>query len=391
MRAAAVIARKDLRQRLRDRSAIVLGLVAPIGIAALMSAAFGGTQSFHFTLGVVDADHVPVAQGLVQTLESAQLRSIITTRSYADEPQAAAAVRAGTVGAALVVPSGFSAAATSGHPRPLLSVTSVNDQISGGITSAVASSFVAQLNADRLSVSLALASGAPSSRRAQLESLAGHLTVPLQVVERPLGARPLNPISYYSPGMAIFFLLFTVGFTSRGFFADRQEGMIERMRAAGVAPAEIVAGKALSVLVYGVASLGAIGVVTSVLFGAHWGNPAAAALLGFVLVVAVVCITALVIGLSRTPRQAEGISSIVTFGLALLGGNFIFLSTAPAAMRRLALFTPNGWAMRGFTDMATIGGGVRTVWVPVLAILAFSALAAALAATLARRTLEAQR
>ena len=391
MRAAVVIARKDLRQRLRDRSAIVLGLVAPIGIAALMSAAFGGTQSFHFTMGVVDADHGPVARGLVQTLDSPALRSIVTTRPYADEAQAAAAVRAGTVGAALVVPAGFSDAVASGHPRPLVTVTSVNDQISGGITSAVASSFVAQLNADRLSVAVALASGDPSSRRAQLTSLAGHLTIPLQVVARPLGARPLSPISYYSPGMAIFFLLFTIGFTARGFFADRQEGMIERMRAAGVAPAEIVAGKALSVLVYGVASLGAIGVVTSVAFHAHWGNPAAAALLGLVLVVAVVCITALVIGLARTPRQAEGISSMVTFGLALLGGNFIFLSTAPAFMRRLALFTPNGWAMRGFTDMATVGGGMGAVWVPVLAILAFSAVTGAVAATLAPRTLEAQR
>ena len=37
MRAAFVIARKDLRQRFRDRSAIVIGVVAPVVIAALMS------------------------------------------------------------------------------------------------------------------------------------------------------------------------------------------------------------------------------------------------------------------------------------------------------------------------------------------------------------------
>ena len=35
MPAALIIAGKDLRQRLRDRSAIVLGLIAPLLIAAL--------------------------------------------------------------------------------------------------------------------------------------------------------------------------------------------------------------------------------------------------------------------------------------------------------------------------------------------------------------------
>lgn len=48
MRAAFVIARKDLRQRFRDRSAIVLGVVAPVVIAALMSLAFHGVQNFNF-------------------------------------------------------------------------------------------------------------------------------------------------------------------------------------------------------------------------------------------------------------------------------------------------------------------------------------------------------
>ena len=268
-------------------------------------------------------------------------------------------------------------------------MTSVNDPVSGSITAAIASSFVAQLNADRLSVADALAAGAPATQRAQLESMASHLQIPLQTVQRPLGARQLKPISYYSPGMAIFFLLFTVGFTARGFFADRSEGMIERMRAAPVRPVEILLGKALSVLVYGVMSLGAIGVVTTMAFGADWGSPLAAAVLGLALVVAVVSLTALVIGVSRTQRQAEGFSSIIVFGLALLGGNFIFLSTAPPALRRLALLTPNGWAIRGFTDLATIGGGPGTVVLPVLAILGFSVVAGAIALVLAPRALEA--
>lgn len=141
----------------------------------------------------------------------------------------------------------------------------------------------------------------------------------------------------------------------------------------------------MSVLVYGVVSLGTIGVITSAAFGADWGAPLPAALVGLALVISVICLTALVIGIARTQRQAEGVASIIVFGLALLGGNFFLISGAPSAIQHLALLTPNGWAIRGFTDLATIGGGVGTVVQPVLAILAFSAIVGALAVSLARR------
>ena len=70
MPAPLLIAGKDLRQRVRDRSAIVIGLVAPLVIAALMSVAFKGADTFHYTLGVVDADHGPVATALEQSCTS---------------------------------------------------------------------------------------------------------------------------------------------------------------------------------------------------------------------------------------------------------------------------------------------------------------------------------
>lgn len=385
MRAAFVIAGKDLRQRLRDRSAIVIGLVAPIAIAALMSLAFRGAETFHYTLGVVDDDHGPLATALVGVLHEPGLRQVVTTQSLPSAAAARSAVRDKTVGAALVVPAGFSAAAAAGHPAALTVVTGADNATAGSVTASIASSFVAQLNADRLSVATALAAGAPGSEAARLQSLSSTLRIPLTTVDRSVGATPLKAVSYYSPGMAIFFLLFMISFTSRSYFVDRSQGMIERIRAAPVRPYEIVLGKALSVFVYGIVSLGIIALVTTAAFGADWGNPLAAGALCVALVVAVVALTTLVMGVARTQRQAEGISAVLVFGLALLGGNFVFLSAAPPIMRNLALGTPNGWALRGFTDLATLGGGLRTVAVPIVAILAFSAVAGGLSALLATK------
>jgi ABC-2 type transport system permease protein len=387
MAAPFVIAGNDLRQRVRDRSAIVLGVIAPLVIAALMSFAFRGTETFHYTLGVVDADRGPVAAALTQVLEDPGLRRFVSVKHLPSAAAAATAIRAKTIQAGLAIPAGFSAASTGSHPIDLQVLTSVDNSVAGTITSSIAASFAAQLNADRLSVATAGAAGIPADQAARLEAASATLRIPEQAVQRSIGAHQLKAVSYYSPAMAIFFLLFTVSFTARSFFVDRANGMIERMLAAPVRPYEILAGKALSVFVFGIVSLTIIAVVTSAAFGANWGNPLAAAALCLAMVISVVCVTALVIGVARTQRQAEGFASIAVFGLALLGGNFIFLSTSPPIMRHLALLTPNGWALRGFTDLATKGGGLGTVMAPVGAILVFSLVVGAIAVLLARRAL----
>lgn len=385
MFAPLVIARKDLRQRIRDRSALAIGLIAPVAIAAVMSLAFRGAETFHYSLGVVDDDHGAVASGLVQSLRQPALQRFVSVRMLPDLARAASDVKNKKVAAALVIPTGFSSAAAGSAPANVQVLSSVNNTIAASVTQSIASSFVAQINADRLSVATAIGSGASPSRADELAAAASKLQMPEQAVQRPLGAHPIKAISYFAPAMAIFFLFFTISFTARSFFVDRGQGMIERMRAAPIRPLEILLGKALSVFVFGVVSLTMIAVVTSLLFGADWGDPLAAGAICVAMVISVVCLTALVIGLARTQRQADGIASAVVFVLALLGGNFVFISAAPSVLRRLSLFTPNGWALRALTDLSTTGGGLGAVAVPLLAILGFSAVVASAASLLARR------
>jgi ABC-2 type transport system permease protein len=382
---ALLIAAKDIRQRLRDRSAVVVGLVAPLVVALVMSLAFGGAENFHYTLALSDADQGPVTTAMVSALEAPSLRSFVTVRRYPTAGAAAAAVRDRKAEAGLVVPAGFSAAATGARPLALTTLTSVNQSAAAQVTSSIVASFVAQLNADRLSVETATASGSPVPV-ATLTALAAHLAVPLRTVARPVGAHQLKVISYYAPSMSLFFVFFLVSYTARSFFIDRDEGMVERMRAAPVRPIDILAGKSLSVLVFGLASLLVIAGVTTAAFGADWGSPLAVVVVCAALVLSVMAVTAFVMVAARTKRQAEGISNAVVFGLALLGGNFVFLSQAPSVMQRIALLTPNGWALRAFTDLSTSGGGIGTAAVPVLCIVAFTAVVAAAVAVLARRS-----
>ena len=103
MSAVLAIAVKDLRQRLRDRSAIVLGFVAPLAVAWLISMAFGSTRSFHANVAVVDLDRGPVAAGFTSFVKSPDLAKLLTVKSAATPLLAILAFALGTGGVAFTL------------------------------------------------------------------------------------------------------------------------------------------------------------------------------------------------------------------------------------------------------------------------------------------------
>jgi ABC-2 type transport system permease protein len=163
-------------------------------------------------------------------------------------------------------------------------------------------------------------------------------------VTQPAGTQTLTGTSYYAPAMGIFFMFYAIGCGARSFFLERTGGTLERLAAAPTGPGAILAGKSLATFVYGVASLGTVAIVTSLAFDAHRGPLLVVLALIGALSLTMVGLTALVITVARTERQGDGFASLLTFGLVLLGGNFVFIGGAPPLVRTLALLPPNGWA-----------------------------------------------
>src|SRR5665647_2149518 len=384
MSVVLAIALKDLRQRLRDRSALVLGFIAPVAVAALISVAFGSAGSFHANMAIVDLDRGPVATGFTSFIKGPDLANLLTVKPVTSEADARAKVAKGDLSAAFVIPQGFSEAVTSGQSRPITVLASVDSSIAEQVARSLAESFTAQIEAVQLSVESAVRAGAPVASVGTLAAQASAVRLPEQTVTQPAGTQALTGTSYYAPAMGIFFMFFAIGFGARGFFLERTGGTLERLTAAPIGPGTILAGKSLATFVYGVASLGTVAVVTSLVFGASWGPPLVVLALILAMALTMVGLTALVITVARTERQSEGFASMLTFGLVLLGGNFVFVGGAPQLVRTLALLTPNGWALRAFTDLA--GGAAWTAAVvPLMAILAFALGTGVIAFLLRRR------
>ena len=153
----------------------------------------------------------------------------------------------------------------------------------------------------------------------------------------------------------------------------------------------ILAGKAASVVVIAVVTIGVIWAVTSLALGADWGDPPGVTLLIVAVSLAIAGLSGLVAAIARSETGADTLATFVAFGFALIGGNFIPPGELPEALRRLSLATPNGWAIQGFAELSVGGGTTADVLPHVLVLLAWAAVAGAIAAVLLPRRIGARR
>jgi ABC-2 type transport system permease protein len=132
-----------------------------------------------------------------------------------------------------------------------------------------------------------------------------------------------------------------------------------------------------------------IWVATSVGLGADWGDPVGVVLLIVAAALAVAGIAGAIAALARTEQSADSLATMVAFLFALVGGAFIPPGDMPAALQRLSLLTPTGWALRGFAELSAANGDVADIAPHVLALLAWGLGAGLVAARLLPRRLGA--
>ena len=381
--AAFSIAAKDLRQRLRDRSAPLIAFVVPMGLAAVLSLVLGGTDDeVTFDYAVLDQDRGRVAQAftgeVVDQVERAGFAAFGTVESV-DEGRRQASD--GTVHAVFVIPPGFSEAVAAGQAATIEIIGHVDSPIATQVAGAIARGFAAEVNATRVAVATVVAATGESldpERAAELAQRAARVLGPIGLEDVSASRRQLDASTYFSVGMAVFFLFFTVQFGVLSLLEERQEGTLNRLMAAPISRRSVLAGKLLTSVLFGLISMAVLVAFTTLLLGADWGNPLGVAVLVVAGVLAATGVTAVVATLARGPEQAGNWAAIVSTILGLLGGAFFPVAQAGGLIGKLTLVTPHAWFIRGMSDLRG-GGGVGAVMPATLAILAFAAVFGAIA------------
>ena len=355
-------------------------MVGPIVLAALISLAFGD-EGFDATIGVVDEDGSELSGRFVDGVESAEGGGL-SFDVLASAAAARTAVDDGDVGAAIVVPEGFSDTLSTDSPGDLVVLTSSDGAVSAEVARAVASNFTDRANAARLATAASLAAGGP----APSADVLADISLPVQVDTTGTGG-DVSPAAYFGPSMGLLFLFLSVSAIARGLLAEQRVRLLDRIRAGPVSDAAILGGKAAGVVVVGTASLLVIWAVTSLVLGADWGDPLGVVLLIVAAALAVAGIAGFIAGVARTEQSADSLATAVAFVFALLGGAFIPPGDLPDTLARLTVLTPTGVALRGFAELSAGGGDAVSVLPEVLVLLAWALATGVVAARVLPRRL----
>ena len=397
MRAALVIAAKDVRQRVRDRSLYIFAFAAPLGLAAIFSFVFNPIRDLDFaaTYAVVDEDRGPLARVLVDdVLGGLAADSDVTLIDVGSEVEAAlllegdadAAPEDPDIDAAIVIPSGFSARVQAGSGAELRVLGRADATTASAIAVAIVESYARHLEYTQGAVAT-LASFDPR-RLADADAVSQRAAAtanPVTVRDVSANTKQLDQTTFYAAGLAVFFLFFTAQFGVNSLLEERHAGTLSRLLAAPMRKWSIILGKAITAFALGLVSMLVLIVATSLLFGADWGHPGGVALLVVTGTASAVGIISLVGAVARTAEQAAVFTSIIAVVLGILGGTFFPVSQAGGFLASLRFITPHGWFMQGLGDLA--GGAVVDVLPAAAAMIGFTAVSSGIALVLLRRGL----
>ncbi len=386
MSAAWTIARKDLKQRLRDRSAYLLGILAPLALA--LGFGFVRNPLSDCTLSaryaVADLDQGAVSRSFADDVLAGTAGVETVEVATAEEAHDLVAVEVGPLGsaddaegvdAAFIFPEGFSADVQSERPAIIQVIGNQGSATNAGIAVALAQGFASELTSVRVTVATveALVGGEVDRFATGVEVLA--TPSPAMLVDDTTATKQLDSVTFYAAGMSIFFHFFTVQSGVTALLAERRTGTMARLLSSPIASAAVLAGKMISAFVIGVVSMAVLVVATTLAVGADWGQPLGVVLLVLAAVTAAMGIVSLISGLAKTPEQAAAAGSLVGIVLGFLGGTFFDVSQAGGVIGSLRFISPHGWFMQGLADLSA--GDVSVIVTPVLAMLAFGVVTGA--------------
>ncbi len=371
MRVALTIAAKDLKERLRDRSAIILAILVPLGLALIMNLTLGPItdQAFSTAVAIADDDGGAVAQGFASLLDEIEQGGFIEVTDAAGIDDARAKVADDDVSTAYLVPAGFSDAVAGNQPASIVVVANPDQPIGAQVGKAIADGYVSEVNATRLSVATAVALGAEDPAGLATAAAAQSPLVTLAAGETE--GRGFDFATFYATGIAVFFLFFTVQFGVLSIIDERENGTMPRLLAAPISKQSILAGKLAASFAMGVISTAVLWIATTLVMGAEWGSSLGVVLLIVAGVTAAMGLTAAVATIAKTAEQAAAATAFIVVVFGVLGGTFFPVTRVSGVFEVVSRVTPHFWLMDGFKRLSA-GEGVVGILPALAAILLFA-------------------
>jgi ABC-2 type transport system permease protein len=430
------IARTALVALRRDRASLALSFVLPIAFFSIFAVIFGSRHDTvpRISVILVDQDQSPTSRQLVQALQREGSLSVFTkpsSKSKGAEPPpdytamtAEAAVKAGDISVALIIPQGWGVNPIQFRPdrsqaAPTLQLLydasdTIAPQMVGGLLQKAAmtampltmaeqgmkytgqflggltpqqqsrmNSNLAQLR--QLEAQQAAAATNPAATPAPATSASGGM---IAVHNRSVvGENKNSPmISFYAAAIGVMFLMFTASGSSGALLDEAESGTLDRVLSSRITITGLLAGKLLFNTLLAFTQLVVMFLWAWAVFKLDFFSHIPGVLvMGLSTAVAVAAFGMLLASLCHTRAQLGALSTLVILMMSSIGGSMFPRFLMPQNIQKAGLFTINAWAIDGFTKVFWRDLPVSALWPQVSVLLAIAIVLFLIARRIARR------
>ncbi|MBL7183399.1 MAG: ABC transporter permease [Anaerolineae bacterium] len=389
MKKLLYIALNELMLLLKDRMAVVWMIILPLGMTAIMGLVFGGfgggSEAVVIDLPVVDHDGGEMAAVVLDILS--QTGNLHLETEY-DEETARQLVADGKRAGAVVIPSDFSAAITSGQPTALELVVVPGGQTAPlleGMVRGVASGFSNVQTTVEVAISeVQRATGNYDldyegiARRVVATTLERLEDPPVRARVTTVGGTEEEEFDIFDqvvPGYAVMFAMFTVLSAAGGILEEKERGTFKRLLIAPIPQWSLLGGKLLAQFLMGVGQIALMFLFGALLFHIQLGN----SLLGLLLITLATCwattsLGILLVAVIRSRKQLHPITTLIILGTSAIGGSWFPLFLMPKAVQQVARVTLVAWAMEGYNRLMILGGSLADVWMDIGVLVLYGAV-----------------
>jgi ABC-2 type transport system permease protein len=414
----------------RDRGALVLSFVLPIAFFSIFAVIFGRQHDStpKVKVIVVDADKSEASRDLVKGLEGESSLVVMTKPEAGNKnapppadytaATAEAAVKAGDVPVALIIPSGFGQHPIAfGPDADGSSIQMLNDEsdtiapqiVMGMLQKTAMTAMPATMAEEGMNTAEKYIGGfTPQQKKVVEDGLAnlrqqvangdvgratssgstGNDAGIIRVKQRAVvGQDKKSPmISFYAAAIGVMFLLFTASSSAGALLDEAESGTLDRVLSTRVTMTRLLAGKLVFNTALAFVQLTAMFLWGMAAFHLDFLNHLPGfAVMGIVTAFAVAAFGLLLASACKTRAQLGALSTLLILIMSSVGGSMFPRFLMPESMQKAGLMTINAWAIDGFTKVFWRDLPVRDLWPQVAVLVGIGVVLFAVARRTARR------
>lgn len=397
------IALKDIRILLKDRGSLFQLILLPLIFILVIAGAFSGmndeVQDKRIVLPIVDLDEGERGADLITDID--QAGGVQADRF--EESSAQAALEGGEIQRLLTIPKDFSSQLNANQPITLRIVNQSNadaeetEAVRLVVEGAAQDMALERQLLSSLQQMAEMQANAPpefqeafSVERIQAQArrqFKGSNDRPLVLVTQRIpqaGDDDQDEPSFAQtsvPGFTVLFVFLTAQSTARSIYDEKKTGSFRRLLAAPISKAALLVGKILPnfgigliqfviIFFFGSTVLGWMGFATISL----GSDLPALALAAIVIAFCSSAMGVLIASLARTQAQIGGLSTLLLWGLGIVGGSIIPPFILDQVLGPVPRISPHYWANRALNDLLLRNLTVTAVLPEIGFLLGFAAL-----------------